>query len=122
MESFFITVGYGSVALLGTAIGVALLEHWRRPQRGRQVPPPPVAQRAAHVDVDLSALEVLAASATTGDQARRQATVSAAMARMAEPAAAVAASVTASVAATEAQPPWIETRPMVGMAPETEPR
>ena len=68
------------------------------------------------------ALEVLAASATTGDQARRQATVSAAMARMAEPAAAVAASVTASVAATEAQPPWIETRPMVGMAPETEPR
>lgn len=118
MESFLITVGYGSVALLGTAIGVALLEHWRQPQRDRQVPPPAAAQRAAHLDVDLSALEVLIASETTGDQARRQATVSAALARMAEPAAAVAAALTA----TEAQSHWIETRPMVGMAPETEPR
>ena len=111
MESFLTTVGYGSLALLATAIGVALLEHWRHSQKGRQAPPPPAAQRAAHVDVDLSALDALPSG---GDAVQRQATVTAAMARMAQPGAVAAAS--------EPQPNWIETRPMVGMSPETEPR
>ena len=111
MESFLITVVYGSLALLGTAIGVALLEHWRHTQKGRQAPPPPVAQRAAHVDVDLSGLDDLADGS---DWVQRQVTVSAAMARMAQPG--------AVAAVQEPQPSWIETRPMVGMSPETEPR
>ena len=111
MESFLITVGYGFLALLATAIGVALLEHWRHPQKGSQSPPPPVAQRAAHVDVDLSALDALPSG---GDAVQRQATVNAAMARMAQPG--------AVATVHEPQPSWIETRPMVGMSPETEPR
>ena len=111
MESFLITVGYGSLALLGTAIAVALLEHWRRPQRGRQAPPPPLSQRAAHVDVDLSMLDALTPG---GDAELRQVAVSAAMARMAQPG--------AVAAAQEPQASWIETRPMVGMSAETEPR
>ena len=114
MESFLITIGYGSLALLATAIGVALLEHWRQPQKGRQAPPPAVAQRAAHVDVDLSALDALPPG---GDTVQRQATVSAAMARMVQP-----NSVAAVQEAQEVQPSWIETRPMVGTAPETQPR
>ena len=111
MESFLITVGYGSLALLGTAVGVALLEHWRHPQRGRMTLPPPPLQRAAHVDVDLS---TLGASAPGGDAEQRQATVTEAMTRMAQPGA------TATVSDT--QPNWIETRPMAGMSPETEAR
>ena len=91
MESFLITVGYGSLALLGTAIGVALLEHWRQPKRGQSVSLLP-----------------------GGDAVQRQATVSAAMARMAQP--------NAVAALQEPEPSWIETRPMVGIAPETEPR
>ena len=113
MESFLITVGYGSLALLGTAIGIALLEHWRQPKRGRSVsllPPLPV-KRTPHVDVDLSALD---APPPGGDAVQRQATVSAAMARMAQP--------DAVAALQEPEPSWIETRPMVGIAPETEPR
>lgn len=111
MESFLITVGYGSLALLGTAIGVALLEHWRHPKRGRQSLPLPLAQRAAHVDVDLTALDAVPLG---GDALQRQATIHAAMVRMAQS--------EAVAAVQEPQPSWIETRPMVGMTPETEPR
>ena len=109
MESFLIALGYGSLALLGAAILVALLEHWRSSQRARLAPPPAVVPRAAQVDVDVSMLD---ATPAAGDTAQRQATVNAALARMVRP---------ASVAANS-QAPWIETRPMVGMTAETESR
>ena len=110
MESFLITLGYGLLALLGAAILVALLEHWRSPQgTQRALPPPAAAPRAAHVDIDLNAFDTAAAS---GDAAQRQATVDAALARMSRP----------SPVAADGQATWIETRPMVGMTAETEPR
>lgn len=109
MESFLITLGYGFLALLGAAILVALLEYWRTPQRARRALPPPAAPRAAHVDIDLAVLD---GAAATGDAVERQATVDAALSRMVRPA----------PVAANGQATWIETRPMVGMTAETEPR
>ena len=110
MESFLITLGYGFLALLGAAIFVALLEYWRSPQRaGRALPPPAAAPRAAHVDIDLAVLD---GAAALGDAVERRAAVDAALSRMVRPGL-VAASGLAN---------WIETRPMVGMTAETEPR
>ena len=109
MESFLITLGYGFLALLVAATLVALLEYLRSPQRARLAPAPPVAPRAAHVDIDLAALD---ATQAAGDTAQRQATVDAALARMVRPA----------PVAADSQALWIETRPMVGMTAETESR
>ena len=109
MESFLITLGYGFLALPVAAILVAVLEHLRGPQRARLAPAPPVAPRAAHVDIDLAALD---ATQAAGDTAQRQATVDAALARMVRPA----------PVAADSQASWIETRPMVGMTAETESR
>ena len=109
MESFLITLAYGSMALLGAAILVALLEHWRSSQRAHLAPPPSVVPRAAHIDIDVSALD---ATQAAGDTAQRQATVDAALARMVRPA----------TVAADSQASWIETRPMVGMTAETESR
>ncbi len=109
MESFLLTLGYGFLALLGAAILVALLEHWRSPQRVRQTLPPPAAPRAAHVDIDLAVLD---GAAALGDAAERQAAVDVALSRMVRP----------GPVAASGQANWTETRPMVGMTAETEPR
>ena len=110
MESFLVTLGYGFLALLGAAVLVAALEHWLSPQRVRQnLPPPAAAPRAAHIDIDLAVLD---GAAALGDAAERQAAVDAALSRMVRP----------GPVAANGQANWIETRPMVGMAAETEPR
>ena len=109
MESFLITLGYGFLALPVAAILVAVVEHLRSPQRACLAPAPPVAPRAAHVDIDLAALDSTPAA---GDTAQRQAIVDAALAHMVRPAS----------AAADRQASWIETRPMVGMTAETESR
>ena len=108
MESFLNTLGYGFLALLGAAILVAVLEHLRNTQRARLAPPPPLVPRAAHVDIDLMALD----AGTAGDVAKRQAAVDTALAQMVRP----------GRLAAESQSAWIETRPMVGMTAETESR
>ena len=108
MESFLITLGYGFLALLGAAVVVALLEHLRNSQRARLAPPPAVVPRAAHIDIDLMALD----AGTSGDVAERQTAVDAALAQMVRP----------GRVAAESQSAWIETRPMVGMTAETESR
>ena len=108
MESFLITLGYGFLALLGVAVVVALLEHLRSLQRARTAPPLPLAPRATHVDIDLTALD----AGTSGDVAQRQTAVDAALAQMVRP----------GRVAAESQSAWIETRPMVGMTAETESR
>lgn len=110
MESFLITLGYGFLALLGAAILVALLEYWRSPQRVRRaLPPPAAAPRAAHIDIDLAVFD---GAAALGDAAERQAAVDAALSRMVRP----------GPVAANGQAAWIETRPMVGMTAEVEPR
>ena len=108
MESFLITLGYGFLALLGAAILVAVLEHLHNTQRALLAPPPEVVARAAHVDIDLMALD----AATAGDVAERQTAVDTALAQM----------VRSGRLAAENQSAWIETRPMVGMTAETESR
>lgn len=110
MESFFVTLGYGFLALLGAAILVALLEHLRNAQRAGRAPAPLLAPRAAHVDIDLAALDI--ATAMPGDAAQRQTAVDKALAHMVRP----------GPLAADGQSTWIETRPMVGLTAETEPR
>ena len=98
MQSFLITLGYGVIALLAVAIGVAWWEHFRRTHLTKQATfeAAPAAPRAVHVDVDLDALPQLASAQ---DQVERRATVDAAMSRMVHSAGSSA---------------WTETRPMVG--------
>ena len=104
MQQFLATLADGFLALLGVATLVALWEHLRRAARHPAAPPEAVAPRAAHVDLDLSALD---AGLAAGDQVQRQAAVSNAMSRMAQPGNPGA---------------WTETRPMVapGSTVETE--
>lgn len=101
MQSFFLTLGYGLIALLAVSVLVAWWEHVHRSHllKNQHLTTEPLPARACHVDVNLDALPLLAAAQ---DQAERKAMVDAAMARMVRSAGMPGAS------------SWTETRPMVG--------
>lgn len=112
MQSFFSTLAYGALALLGVAIAVALWEHWRRQSQARAprfATPVPASAPVVRVDVDLDALT----PPPDDDQLQRRSTVEAAMSRMAQ----------APAFGSSAQA-WTETRPMVspGTTADSEPR
>ena len=108
MQSFLVTLGYGTLALLGVAVLVAWWEHWSRAHRAmpfEETPLPPSAP--VRVDVDLESLDPAPAT----EQQQRQQTVDATLARASRP-----------LGAAEAALAWTETRPMVGPGPAVEPR
>ena len=108
MQSFFATLGYGTVALLAVAVLVAWWEHWSRAHRAApfaDAPAPPPAP--VRVDVDLATLDLAPAT----EQQQRQQTVDATLARAAR-----------HLGAAESALAWTETRPMVGPGPAVEPK
>ena len=108
MQSFLVTLGYGTLALLGVAVLVAWWEHWSRSHRAtpfEETPPPTPAP--VRVDVDLASLD----SAPATEQQQRQQAVDATLARAARP-----------LGAAEVALAWTETRPMVGPGPAVEPK
>jgi hypothetical protein len=107
MEAFLTTLAYGVAALFGVAVLVAAWEYWLSRRLLRAPEPAPASPCAAHVDVDVSALQ---AQAPENEQTLRQNTVDVALHRMARPAAAT----------SSANSFWIETRPMVGPGAMTE--
>lgn len=108
MHSFLVTLGYGTVALLGVAVLVAWWEHWSRTHRAspfaEALLPKPAPVR---VDVDLATLD----AAPSSDQQQRQQAVDATLARAARP-----------LGAAENALAWTETRPMIGPGPAVEPK
>ena len=106
MQSFLVTLGYGTAALLVVAVLVAWWEHWSRAHRAapfEEAPAPPPAP--VRLDVDLATLDVAPAT----EQQQRQLTVDATLARAARP-----------LGAAESALAWTETRPMVGPGPAVE--
>ncbi len=108
MQSFFVTLGYGTLALLGVAVLVAWWEHWSRAHRVNPFAEPmSPAPGPVRVDVDLATLD----AAPSSEQQQRQQAVDATMARAARP-----------LGAAESARAWTETRPMVGPGPAVEPK
>jgi hypothetical protein len=97
MNGFFSTLGWGLTALVFVSVLVALIEYLREVSRPPRLPEP-LPRRAAHVDVDLTALPEASHATNPGDQGERQATLDETLARMARP---------------TVDPAWIETSPMV---------
>jgi hypothetical protein len=106
MEGALSLIGLGFAALLAVAIAVAWWEQTGKEARAAAPPKPP---RSLAVDVHLDHLAELPCTGApnTGDQARRDAALGHAMARMAQPA-------PSSIA-------WKETQPMVGPGERAEP-
>ena len=111
MQSFLLTLGYGTAALFGVAVLVAWWEHWSRKHRSKPFEDfPPPAAGPVRVDVDLVTLDAVPGT----EQLQRQQTLDATLAHAAR----------ASGAPTSASA-WTETRPMVGpgtgLAPKAQP-
>ena len=107
MSSFLATLGYGCAALLGTAVLVAIWEHWRHGHVAKLPPAPPAGP--TEIDVDLTGLN---ASPMGNDQAQRQMAVDTTLARMSRP----------PQPQVSGLAPWIETHPMVTLGPAVEPK
>jgi hypothetical protein len=108
MQNFLLTLGYGTLALLGVAVFVAWWEHWSRTHRSapfEELPGSP--PRAIRVDVDLATLD----GTPGGEQQQLQQTLNAALTHAARPSGAAPGSLA-----------WTETRPMVGPGPAVEPK
>jgi hypothetical protein len=106
MEGVLYLVGLGFAALLAVAIAVAW---WEQTGKEARRAAPPKARHALAVDVHLDHLAdlPLTTAPPNGDQARRDAVLGHAMARMAQPA-------PSSIA-------WMETQPMIAPGERAEP-
>jgi hypothetical protein len=108
MHGFWLTLGYGLLALLALSVLVALVEFLRQGDQPAAAPQPLNSGAARRIDVDLDQLPAPAVALLPADGARvdadaRRAAMHEVLNRLAQPAVDV---------------PWVETTPMVLAPPE----